>query len=974
MTTNPYYSNRYTAEQHESLINFVISSLDSPNEPTIVSKHYSNDRNMATEVQAYAKISGKDWTYYVKNLEISIGRDTESKFDVLPDLNSNLTHDPNKVDIDLGPAKVVSRKHAIIKYNIQQGYWELHVIGRNGAKVNFRRIPHSVSKSSPPTTIPLQSGTILDIGGTQMIFILPDQIPLLSESALDYLIPKLTRIFGLQPSTNNLLINDLIKSSPYAIQERERLKFEQALQNPLNNNNNGNNNASIAFQNSRNNITDNSDINSSKLIDSNNNNSTSQEFRIFKMYSTVPNNNFNGSNSSGDFNNHQLKYNTLIHSNIPSATTNNNVPYNELSGPTTIVNGDYSYNVVSQSSSEANMKRLTALVESGFPNAMDYATDLSLDENRSVKPPYSYATMITQAILSSKEGVISLSDIYRFISTNYSYYRYTKSGWQNSIRHNLSLNKAFEKVPRRPNEPGKGMKWRVSEKFQKEFLNAWYSGNLSKIKRSSPVSRQLYIHLSKYHRLPGRDENGNLLNPYGETPSTNNINQTNVEGNNINTNTTTNDNNNNNSGTESATNNNSQNVNNPNNNIQQLHTVQITFTANDSNNNTTKTDNATYPLNNEIPNDNVSNTLLNSVDQNQQQQQPQHGQERELFQSQNSKFPQENDTNNHSENQSLQTKDQNIILPKIVMDSNSTSTTSSKSSSNTGNIPTGLMENTNMKNNEISRTEKMNINQVNKENVMETNSNSNSNSNNNNNDHITVTNNSDKLSASNITIPFSGNKLEQTLSSGYDTLLRSPNKGFHISAMEAYTPERGSVINQQETKSPDVSNTAGNSEAPSNNKYDNDTTNNNGSCTPAISSESGLATSANSKKQLLNSNKSSPGVWNLLQFSSTTNTPAIASINSREDNDMNVATFSTSHFDKNNEPAENSKINGTLWASTSFPLRSQSIVTSAATDATTSKETDTKSETSSTGIKSSVNQNRNLILDTENAKLSTVNN
>ena len=61
-------------------------------------------------------------------------------------------------------------------------------------------------------------------------------------------------------------------------------------------------------------------------------------------------------------------------------------------------------------------------------------TDLSQDENRHIKPQYSYAQMITQAILNTSDGKLNLNGIYNFITANYSYYKHQQAaGWQ--VRH-----------------------------------------------------------------------------------------------------------------------------------------------------------------------------------------------------------------------------------------------------------------------------------------------------------------------------------------------------------------------------------------------------------------------------------------------------------------------------------------------------------------------------------------------------------
>ncbi|CAG9835486.1 unnamed protein product [Diabrotica balteata] len=80
---------------------------------------------------------------------------------------------------------------------------------------------------------------------------------------------------------------------------------------------------------------------------------------------------------------------------------------------------------------------------------------------RQEKPPYSYIALIVMAIQHSPTKRLTLSEIYTFLQQRFPFFRGSYQGWKNSVRHNLSLNECFIKLPKGLGRPGKGHYWTI---------------------------------------------------------------------------------------------------------------------------------------------------------------------------------------------------------------------------------------------------------------------------------------------------------------------------------------------------------------------------------------------------------------------------------------------------------------------------------------------------------------------------------
>lgn len=270
-------------------------------------------------VSAYAKVCGRDWTYYVKSPKVSFGRppDASSRPSMGAESSPALhLDDSSAVHIDLGPNKLVSRLHAELFFDQEDSKWHIIVNGRNGVRLNDQSLRRGQRNI-------INSGDVLDIAGTEMMFVTAGTRPVVHQMYQEKL-----REIG-YPG---------IRSQ--AISSHARTPLQKSAQ-----------------------------------------------YRVNGQAVIAP--------APPDF------VRPLTPTRSPT----------KLGKP-------------SSGSKESPAYGRGIVMESN--EQIDYRSSASRD----IKPSWSYATMISQAIMSTPEQYLSLDGIYRWIMANFSYYRHVQSNWQ----------------------------------------------------------------------------------------------------------------------------------------------------------------------------------------------------------------------------------------------------------------------------------------------------------------------------------------------------------------------------------------------------------------------------------------------------------------------------------------------------------------------------------------------------------------
>lgn len=131
---------------------------------------------------------------------------------------------------------------------------------------------------------------------------------------------------------------------------------------------------------------------------------------------------------------------------------------------------------------------------SGSDDQKPTSSDKKSGIRRQEKPPYSYIALIVMAIQHSPTKRLTLSEIYSFLQQRFPFFRGSYQGWKNSVRHNLSLNECFIKLPKGLGRPGKGHYWTIDPASEFMFEEGSFRRRPRGFRRKCQAMKPQYHH------------------------------------------------------------------------------------------------------------------------------------------------------------------------------------------------------------------------------------------------------------------------------------------------------------------------------------------------------------------------------------------------------------------------------------------------------------------------------------------------
>ncbi|KAH3682436.1 hypothetical protein WICPIJ_006578, partial [Wickerhamomyces pijperi] len=387
-----------------------------------VSEIVKNEQSSAStsesaKVSAYARLEFENFIFYVQTLQVVLGRKSEND-------QSHI------VDVHLGASKAISRKHAKIFYNFGTERFELSIQGKNGAFVDDSFLERGV-------TVPLGNKSKVQIGQIVFRFVLPgatakdteDEKPINPSDAISL---RTTLYKNMQNTAKG---NDDEAKTPEII-NKEGTESGLA-QNAIRASNEGIPPAlapCTAAQTSK----------------------EQQNQPAAPPLSTLPAPPAPPS----------LKDLPPL---PPAQRPQPPVSQQLQPTPQHIINQYPAAQQTLQVPIQQQAPAQTPKVEEkekkqpkpAKPPKKVYTLEEIPEEYRT-KPQCSYSNLIATCLRThgTSKGM-SLAEIYKSIRDLFPFYKYCPDGWQSSVRHNLSLNKAFRKV----SKEGKGWLWGLDEEY-----------------------------------------------------------------------------------------------------------------------------------------------------------------------------------------------------------------------------------------------------------------------------------------------------------------------------------------------------------------------------------------------------------------------------------------------------------------------------------------------------------------------------